>query len=412
MSTKNRADAGIRQDENKRVKRPRGTGSILTMKGSAVLWIKYHRNGVPVRESAHTTKAKEAEKLLRKRLGEIAVGVFAGPKLEKIKVSELADDLIRDYRINGLKSIDDLEARWKLHLKPFFGALRAVEVTSDLVARYIDSRQQEEAENATINRELAALKRMFNLARQSTPPKVQFVPYIAMLKEDNVRTGFLESKQHDSLAAETGKVGLWLRAMFETGYTYGWRHEEVVEMRVKQVNLTANTIRLEPGTTKNDEGREVTMTLPVRMLLKQCIDGKKADDYVFTREDGEAVKDFRGAWESACKAANVPELLFHDLRRTAARNLRRAGVGETVIMKIGGWKTRSVFERYAIVSQSDISEAMTKLSAEQKREKAKAAAIARTAALRNSRFRQSLGRGSTISDAVTDSRSTGTTLPN
>jgi hypothetical protein len=64
-------------------------------------------------------------------------------------------------------------------------------------------------------------------------------------------------------------------------------------------------------------------------------------------------------------AAGVPNLLFHDLRRTAARNLRRAGVAEGVIMKIGGWRTRSVFERYAIVSQTDIAEAMRKLEVQQ-----------------------------------------------
>ena len=274
------------------MKRPRGTGSILRMKGSSVLWIKYHRNGKPVRESAHTTNVKEAEKLLRQRMAAISTGTYLGPKLEKTRVSELADDLIREYRINGRKSIDDLEARWRLHIEPFFGTLRAIDVTSQLVAQYIDSRQQEEAENATINRELAALKRMFNLARQSTPPRVQSVPYIAMLRENNIRVGFLESKQHDSLAAETGKIGLWLRAMFETGYTYGWRHQELLALRVRQVNVIAGTIRLEPGTTKNAEGREVSMTLPVRALLTQCVPGKSAGDYVFTREDGTPVRDF------------------------------------------------------------------------------------------------------------------------
>jgi integrase len=239
--------------------------------------------------------------------------------------------------------IDDLEARWKLHLEQFFGALRAMEVTSQLVARYIDARQQERAENATINRELAALKRMFNLARQSTPPKVQSAPYTAMLRENNIRTGFLESKQHDSLAAETGKVGLWLRAMFETGYTYGWRYEELLALRVRRANLVAGTIRLEPGTTKNSEGREVSMTLPVRTLLTQCVHGKSPDDYV----------------------------------------------AEGVIMKIGGWRTRSVFERYVIVSQSDIRDAMTKLEAGQQRDNAEAAQEQNAA---QKQFGQGLGK--------------------
>lgn len=343
----------------------------------------------------------QAEKLLRQRLAAISTGTYVGPKLEKTRMSELADDLIWEYRINGRKSIKDLVARWKLHLKPFFGALRAIEVTTQVAARYIDARHQEGAENATINRELAVLKRMFNLARQSTPLKVNAVPYIAMLRENNIRTGFLESKQHDSLAAETGKVGLWFRAMFETGYTFGWRHEELLALRVRQVNLVAGTIRLEPGTTKNSEGREVSMTLPVRTLLTQCVHGKDDDDYVFTREDGKPVRDFRGAWATACEAAKVPDLIFHDLRRKAARNLRRAGVAEGVIMKIGGWKTRSVFERYAIVSQSDIRDAMTKLEAGQRRDNAEAAQEQNAS---RKQFGQGLGRIQPIStDSQNDS---------
>ena len=100
------------------------------------------------------------------------------------------------------------------------------------------------------------------------------------------------------------------------------------------------------------------------MFLAGCVSGKGADDYVFTRPDGKAVRDFRELWRNACVAAGIPNLLFHDLRRTAARNLRRAGVAEGIIMKIGGWRTRSVFERYAIVAQSDIRDAMLKLEAQ------------------------------------------------
>lgn len=394
--------------------RPRGTGSVYSIKGSSVLWIKYYRNGVPIRESSGSSKVKAAEKLLRLRIGAISSGTYVPLQVTKTLVSELGEDLLREYRINEQKSADDLETRWDLHIKPFFGHLRAIEVTSSLVGAYIDARQKEGAENATINRELAALKRMFSLARQSTPPKINAAPYIAMLKENNIRTGFLESKQHDNLAAETGKIGLWLRAMFEVGYTYGWRHEELLALRVRQINLSGGTIRLEPGTTKNDQGREVSMTLPVKILLSQCIHDKTADDYVFTREDGEPVRDFRGSWAKVCEAARVPGLLFHDLRRTAARNLRRAGVAEGVIMKIGGWKTRSVFERYAIVSQGDIRDAMTCLEAKQQRDNEEAAQQ-KSAAVAEKQFGQSSGTidGKMPKHSASESRlSAAVVLPN
>jgi integrase len=126
-------------------------------------------------------------------------------------------------------------------------------------------------------------------------------------------------------------------------------------------DLLNGTIHLEPGTTKNKEGREVTMTKTVSDLLSQCIHFKTADDFVFTREENQPVRYFRRTWKSVCKKAGVPNLLFHDFRRTAARNLRRAGVAEGVIMKIGGWRTRTVFERYAIVAQSDIADALSQL---------------------------------------------------
>jgi integrase len=127
------------------------------------------------------------------------------------------------------------------------------------------------------------------------------------------------------------------------------------------------TIRLHPGTTKNKEGREVKMTKIVHALLTLCAEGKRLDDYVLTWPNGRRVKDFRGTWEKARAAAGIPNLLFHDLRRTAARNYRRAGIAEGVIMKIGGWKTRSVFERYAIIAHSDVEDAVEKLEARRNR---------------------------------------------
>lgn len=145
------------------------------------------------------------------------------------------------------------------------------------------------------------------------------------------------------------------------GHTYGWRISKVLNLKVGQIDIPNRVIRLEPGTTKNKSGREVVMTEAVYQLLSACVFDKGADDAVFTRPSGQPVLDFRVTWRNACIHAGVPNLLFHDLRRTVARNLRRIGVGENVIMRIGGWKTRSVFQRYDIVDNRDIADAMQKL---------------------------------------------------
>jgi hypothetical protein len=149
--------------------RTRGSGSIYKQKNSAVYWVKYYRNGKAYRESTRTTNKQEAKDFLKQRLGEIATGNFYGPITERVTIAELADDFLRDYRINERKSLDDVEARWTLHLAPFFGHMRACEVSSDLIARYVDSRREQKASNASINREMAALKRMFRLGLYCTP---------------------------------------------------------------------------------------------------------------------------------------------------------------------------------------------------------------------------------------------------
>lgn len=381
-----------------RHQRPRQKGGVF-QNGSATWWIKFSDRGIPRRENSQSTDRRVAEKLLLRRLAEVATVTYI-PR-ENIRVDELINDLLEEHKVNGRKSTSDAEARWRLHLLPFLTRRRATDVTTDLVRRYIGLRQQEGAENATINRELSLLKRAFNLARECTPPKVRIVPYIPMLKESNVRKGFVEWEQYDRLAGECAQVGLWMRALVEVGSTYGWRHAELAFLRVGQLSLIAGSIRLDPGTTKNDEGREVVMTKPIRELLMQCVQGKGPDDYVFTRDDGRPVRDFRGTWAKVCCAAGLGELvcpkceqapdeghcnacsrkwkrndlkyvglIFHDLRRTAVRNMVRAGVPERVAMTISGHKTRSVFDRYHIVSRSDIADAARRVEASQERDAA------------------------------------------
>ncbi len=383
------------QPERQRRNRPRGS---VFQNGSANWWIKFSDRGIPRRENSHSNDWRIAEKLLQRRLAEVTTATYI-PR-ENIWLDDLFSDLLEEHRVNGRKSTSDVEARWRLHLSPFFTRRRAADVTTDHVRRYICHRQQEGAENATINRELAVIKRSFNLARECTPPKVRIVPYIPMLKESNIRRGFLESDQYIHLAAECTDVGLWMRSLFEVGFTYGWRHSELTGLRVRHVNLPAGTIRLDPGTTKNDDGREVMMTKQVRVLLAQCVLGKNPDEYVFTRDNNGPVGDFRRTWANVCCGAGLGELvcpqceqavteeghcnacshkwkrndlkyvglIFHDLRRTAVRNMVRAGVSERVAMTISGHKTRSMFDRYHIVSRSDIADAALKMEVSQKRD--------------------------------------------
>ena len=335
-------------------RRHRGEGSIYTKPRSPYLWIKYYKAGKPIRESTRTADSTKAARLLRQRLAEIESGPEESPRIE-----QLANDLFRDYRINQHRSLDDVMARWRLHLQPFLGSVPAAELDSRLLERYIDARREEHASNATINRELACLKRMYRLAYQATPPRVPSVPHFSHLKENNVRQGFLTPTQYANLVANC--KDLWLRALLETAHNYGWRVSELLTLRVGQVDLVARTIRLDPGTTKNQEGREVTIESGALLqLLRHSVEGKAAEAHVFTRGD-KPVRDFRKSWQNLCTAAGVPALLFHDLRRTAARNLRAAGVPEEIIMRIAGWKTSSVFKRYAIVDKSNIRTALQQL---------------------------------------------------
>jgi len=174
----------------------------MVYKRGRIWWIKYYRNGKAFRESSKSRKVSDAKQLLRKREGEIARSEFLNPKTDRMRFEELAEDLLNEYQANNRKSLIWVRRRIDLHLTPFFAGLRVVDITTDRVRAYTIKRQEEGASNSSINRELAALKRMFNLAAQMTPPKVVRVPYIPMLKEKNVRKGFFEHGEFLALRRE------------------------------------------------------------------------------------------------------------------------------------------------------------------------------------------------------------------
>jgi integrase len=228
-----------------------------------------------------------------------------------------------------------------------------------MLNRYVASCREEGLSNATINRDLAALRRAFNLALRAG--KLQKVPCFPHLKESAPRSGFVEEADYRKLAKHARE--LWLRALLATAYSFGFRKSELLELRVRQVDLLNRSIRLNAGETKSGDGRVVKLTQDVFILLQACIGSKGADDCVFTRADGKPVLDFRERWEKLTTAAGCPALLFHDLRRSAVRNMVRRGVPETVAMKISGHKMRAVFDRYNVTSEADLADAAMKIEA-------------------------------------------------
>lgn len=302
-----------------------------------------------------------------KVFGEMLKNRDMGPAITgKLPVSSLLDDLVADYRING-KSVDWCEMVVRVHLRPYFGALPALRVNTTMAREYITERQAAGAKNATVNRELSLLRRAFSLGYKEPPPKVARVPILPRLEENNVRKGFFEDDQYRALLAELAD---YLKPVLAFAYFTGCRRGEILSLQWSQVDLIESVVRLEPGTTKNDESR----TIPLVSELREALAARKLlrdvmhpnCPWVFFNE-GQRVKSIKTAWERACKRAGLVTAdgkhsrIFHDLRRTGVRNLVRAGVPENVAQRISGHKTRAVFDRYNIVSDDDLKSAAVKL---------------------------------------------------
>ncbi len=204
---------------------------------------------------------------------------------------------------------------------------------------------------------------MFTLAMQAA--KLHSKPHIPMLHEDNVRCGFFEREQFDGVVNHLPPA---IQPVVMFAYATGWRlKSEILPLEWRQVDWTGRVVRLDPGTTKNREGRSFPFTSAIESLLReQLVDHERLKKegrivpLVFHR-DGERIRDIRGAWETACGLAGCPGRIPHDFRRTAVRNLERAGVPRSAAMAMVGHKTESIYRRYAIVDAGVLRDAAAKI---------------------------------------------------
>lgn len=335
-------------------------------KRGGVYWIRYYRNGRRFEESARTDAYKVAADLLKTYEGDIAKGLPMSAAIGRLRFEDAAADVQADYRIDGKRSLRDLTIRIDKHLTPYFAGRRMNSITTADVRAYAKARLDAKAKPATINRELSALRRMFTLAVKAG--KLLLRPHIPMLAEDNVRAGFFERELFETVRAA---LPADLRPIATFAYLTGWRISEILSLQWRQIDLKVGTVRLDPGTTKNRDGRLFPFRdhLPeLRTLLEAQ---RKATTAVETAKDvicpwvfhrsGKRVRNLRGAWTAACETAGCPGMLRHDFRRTAVRNLERAGVSRSVAMQLTGHKTEAVYRRYAIVSEADLGEGLAKL---------------------------------------------------
>ncbi len=378
-------------------------GRIFKRKDSPNKWrIRYSKDGQRFEECTGSDRRKDAIELLRRKEGDIARGLPVSPKMDRLTFAEAATDVINDYRTNGKRSLAVVERKIQKHLMPFFGKRRMSTITTTDVRAYVHERQtvpsvlvrkahrvvrddgervaepevRRCASNAQINRELALLKRAFNLAIQGG--RLHAKPHIPMLRESSPRSGFFEPEQYRAVLRHLPEE---VRPIIEFGYETGWRiASEVLPLEWRQVDFAAGEVRLDAGTTKNGDGRVFPFTEALRALLDRLHQqhqhvarrqfGRVIESHVFVRMVAEGrggplvprrILSFNKAWKTACAQAGCPGRLPHDLRRTAVRNLVRAGIPERVAMQLTGHKTRSVFERYNIVSDGDLREAARRL---------------------------------------------------
>jgi integrase len=356
----------------------RGEGRIYRREGSRYWWIAYYHNGKQKREPALYCRGKKngqkieaaeenreaAEKFLKDRINEITAEkyggpAFVGPEQRRMTVSQLLDALEADCKLRGVDS-----PQWKSQLKQaraYFGDWRAVDLTTERVDRYIQEKLEDRVHPATVNRNTQMLAQAYKLAIERK--HLATAPLIRHLSEaGNARKGFFSETEFRTVASNLPPE-LADFALF--GYLTGWRKGEIRSLRWQDVE--DDVVRLRSENSKNGEARCVTLCGELVDLIERrkrarqvkTKSGAFVADLVFHHK-GEPILDFRKAWATATKLAGVSGKLFHDLRRTAVRNMIRAGVPERVAMQISGHKTRSMLDRYNIVSEKDLRDALEK----------------------------------------------------
>jgi integrase len=348
-------------EQKPRRRRERGQGGLVKKTGSKCWYLLYYDlNGKQRSESSGTTVKSKAQKLLTSRLESVRKGELID--VRKLRYEHIKAILTADYRASGkLVEHDGIllaAGRKGLFdaLDDFFGGMAVHSITTDKLREFVAKRKAEGSSGPTCNRNLALLRRMFRLAQREN--KIQNVPYFPMEEESPARTGFVEQKDFQKLRDALPEA---LRPFVTFLYQTGCRTGAARKIVWQWVDLNAAILELPAGVTKNGDALTLPISTELVGMLKKMfrVDSKPVFD----------TTNFRKEWNKACVKVKLGTqdkyiyrgLIPHDLRRSAVRNMRKAGVDQSVAMSISGHKTISVFQRYNIVDAKDKQAAMSKV---------------------------------------------------
>lgn len=361
----------------KKIRRRGRKGEGTLFQRGRVWWFKAP-NGE--RMSTETTIESEAIDFKLRQLAELRIGLpHVKTPARGATVNELLDAHLAYMHRKSRRSAQDVEGVLRLHVRPYFGDRVASSLTTADFERYREEKK-DELTPTTLNRHMSYLRSGFVTGyKRVTPRMVDFVPAFPMVDESyNVRQGFLSfhgyRKVHDVLPAS-------LRPLFVVAFHVSSRKGELLKIRWSQVDLKEGLIVLSPFDTKNKAGR----ALPIYGDMVEILEEQKrirdeqfpdCEHLFFWRAEdvglshggvrtipGSPIKEFKKSWQTAVAAAGFPKLLFHDLRRTAERNMAKAGMDQTMRMRISGHKTPSMSTRYNIIVADDIAEEKARMDA-------------------------------------------------
>lgn len=335
----------------------RGDGRIY--KRGELFYVAYSIGGREFRESTGSRDPTYAQTLLETRLQErdrAQRAVAAAPT--RVTYDDLATAYVAEYELHQHRTVATAKARVE-HLRTFFRGMVAAAITAGVIARYQMARREAGLAAATVNRETAALHRMFTIARRSG--LLDSIPlFPPRLRENPPRQGFFEWAEYRAIRAQLPPP---YQDVLDFAYYSGWRRREITELTWAEVDWKGGVIRLDPARSKTGTGRVLPITPALKAVLTRRRKRRVKKQPLVFRRDGVRVRTWKHCWAKACTAANLPGRYLHDCRRTAARNFVRAGVPERVAMALLGHKTRSVFDRYNIVCERELHEAGERLAA-------------------------------------------------